>query len=163
MADSVADADSVGSAVVVLGDGLGVGVGVGLGDVVVGVTDGEVVPVDGLGDLVVVVGLGDFVVADGLGDFVVLVGLAVGLVVVPLSGSSGSGVPRVTESSPPSTEPKTRVAWKRRVQRTGTSRTLRPVRGASTIMPSPAYIATWWMPVQLLDELKNSRSPGSRE
>jgi hypothetical protein len=56
-----------------------------------------------------------------------------------------------------------RVAPKRRVQRTGTSRTSRPVRGASTIMPSPAYIATWWICCQLLEELKNSRSPGSSE
>jgi len=30
-------------------------------------------------------------------------------------------------------------------------------------MPLPAYIATWWMPVQLFVELKNSRSPGSSE
>jgi hypothetical protein len=56
-----------------------------------------------------------------------------------------------------------RVAANNLVQRTGTSRTFRPVRGASTIMPSPAYMATWWMPVQLVDELKNSRSPGSSE
>jgi hypothetical protein len=56
-----------------------------------------------------------------------------------------------------------RVAPKSRVQRTGTRRTLRPVRGASIIMPAPAYIATWWMLCQLLDELKKSRSPGSSE
>jgi hypothetical protein len=30
-------------------------------------------------------------------------------------------------------------------------------------MPSPAYMATWWMPVQLVVELKKSRSPGSSE
>ena len=79
------------------------------------------------------------------------------------SAGSGSGAPRTGPTVVPSTEPKTRVAWKRRVHRTGTSRTVRPVRGASTIMPSPAYIATWWMPRQLFEKLKNSRSPGRSE
>jgi hypothetical protein len=55
------------------------------------------------------------------------------------------------------------VAWNSLLHRTGTSRTLRPVRGASTISPLPAYIATWWMLVQLLLELKKSRSPGTSE
>ena len=65
--------------------------------------------------------------------------------------------------APPWTEPNTRVAWKSRLHRTGTRRTFKPVRGASTIMPLPAYIVTWWMPFQLLDELKNSKSPGSSD
>jgi hypothetical protein len=75
----------------------------------------------------------------------------VGAVVVPPPVGSGSGAPRIGPWVTPSTEPKMRVAWKSRDQRTGASRTLRPVRGASTIMPLPAYIATWWMPRQLVE------------
>ena len=118
--------------------------------------------VDGLvGGLGLVDGLdGGFGLDGGLlvglvGGFVVAGGLSLGV--------SGSGEPNVGPSTLPSIEPKIRVAPNSLVQRTGVRRTLRPVRGASTIMPSPAYIATWWMPVQLLDELKNSRSPGSSE
>jgi hypothetical protein len=101
------------------------------------------------------------------GDVLGVVGFVVGGLVVGLVPEPPPLLPgMLPKSGPwtgPSTEPYTRVAWNRRVQRTGTSRTSRPVRGASTILPSPAYIATWWMPVQLFVELKKSRSPGSSE
>ncbi len=122
---------------VVLGDGLGVGVGDGLVGFVVGVV-GFVVGVVGL-----VVGGRLVGVAGGCG----VAGVEPGAV----SSVSGSGVPRSGSGVSPSTEPRTRVAWNSRDQRTGTSRTFRPVRGASTIMPLPAYMATWWMPRQLLE------------
>jgi hypothetical protein len=130
--------------------GLLVGVGVGDGVGLVGVTEGEGAFVGFVPDGV---GAGVFVVFDGLG-------VGVGVEEWPGLGLIESGSGALLE---PSTEPNTRVAWKSLVHRTGTSRTLRPVRGASTILPSPAYMATWWILVQLLDELKNSRSPGSSE
>ena len=71
-----------------------------------------------------------------------VVGRVVGVVVPPLP-FDGGGALRSGPWVGPSTEPYTRVAWNSRVQRTGVRRTLRPVRGASTIMPLPAYIATW--------------------
>jgi hypothetical protein len=124
--------------------GLGVGLGVGLAD-----GDGEVdvlgeVEPDGDGDDEELLGFGEPLV----GGFVVLLGdgLPDGLVPVgdgDLTGSSGSGAPRSGVSVSPSIDPKIRVAANRRVHRTGARRTLRPLRGASTIMPSPAYIATW--------------------
>jgi hypothetical protein len=80
---------------------------------------------------------------DVVGGLVVglVVGCVVGVVVppLPLDGGAFRSGPWVG----PSTEPYTRVAWNSRVQRTGVSRTSRPVRGASTIRPLPAYIATW--------------------
>ena len=80
---------------------------------------------------------------DVVGGLVVglVVGCVVGVVVppLPLDGGAFRSGPWVG----PSTEPYTRVAWNSRVQRTGVSRTSRPVRGASTIKPLPAYIATW--------------------
>jgi hypothetical protein len=135
----------------VVGGGVGGGGGGGVGGVVVGgvVVGGAVVGGVVVGGLVV-----GGVVVGGL----VVVGGVVGLLPFDGGGALRSG-PWVG----PSTEPYTRVAWKRRVQRTGVSRTSRPVRGASTILPSPAYIATWWMPVQLFVELKKRRSPGSSE
>jgi hypothetical protein len=127
--------------------GLGVGLGVGLadgdgdddgeGDVL-----GEVEP-DGDGDEELL-GFGEPPVGgfvDLLGDG--LTGVFVALGDGDLTGSSGSGAPRSGVSVSPSMEPKMRVAANRRVHRTGASRTFRPLRGASTIMPSPAYIATW--------------------
>jgi hypothetical protein len=129
----VAPAVGVGSPVVV-----GV-VGSVVGVVVVGVVVGVVGFVVG----VVVVGVVGLVVAGVVGG---VVGFLVGVVV-----GSGSGEPRSGPSETPWTEPKTRVAWKSRLHRTGVSRTVRPVRGASTIMPLPAYIATWWMPRQLFE------------
>ena len=131
--------------------------------------DGEVDGVPVVGGVVVddPDGLGDDDDGDVEGDVVggLVVGLVVGCVVgvvVPLP-LDGGGAPRSGPWVGPSTEPYTRVAWNSRVQRTGVSRTSRPVRGASTIRPLPAYIATWWIPVQLFVELKNSRSPGSSE
>jgi hypothetical protein len=132
--------------------------GVVVGGVVVGgVVVGGVVGFDVGG----VVGflVGDFV---GVG---VLVGVGVFVGVEEPPDDEPPDEPPVvgTLVLPPSTGPYTRVAPKSEDQRTGTSRTVRPVRGASTIMPLPAYIATWWICCQLLVELKNSRSPGSSE
>ena len=90
-------------------------------------------------------------------------GLLVGGLLVGGVVRVGSGVTTGGVCAGPSTGPYTRVAANSRVHRTGTSRTCTPLRGASTIRPLPAYMATWWMPVQLLLELKNSRSPGSSE
>lgn len=80
---------------------------------------------------------------DVVGGLVVglVVGCVVGVVVPPLPLDGGAF--RSGPWTGPSTEPYTRVAWNSRVQRTGVSRTSRPVRGASTIRPLPAYIATW--------------------
>jgi len=127
--------------------------GFGLADEVVGVGVGDGVVFVGVSD-----GLGECnVEADGLGEWLEPLdggfdGLVGGLLFIGVVSSvSGSGAPSAGPSTPPSTEPKTRVAWNSLVQRTGTSRTFSPVRGASTIMPLPAYMATWWMPRQLLE------------
>jgi hypothetical protein len=138
--------------------GVVVGVSDGLGDVEVGGVLGEVEVGGVLGEVEVggVLGLVGGVVGGRL------LGRVVGVVGwLPFDG--GGGALRSGPCVGPSTEPYTRVAWKRRVQRTGVRRTVRPVRGASTIMPLPAYMATWWMPSQLFVELKKSRSPGSSE
>jgi hypothetical protein len=107
---------------------------------------------DGVLDFVGGVPLGGvigFVVFDGFG---VADGLFGGFVELPAVLLSSGAIPlRSGPSVVPSTEPYTRVAWKREDHRTGVNRTSRPVRGASTIMPLPAYIATWWMPRQLFE------------
>jgi hypothetical protein len=100
-------------------------------DGVLGPVDGVVGPVDGLVGLVV----GGLVVADGDGDGVPLP--------VPLSLPDVGRWLRSGPCTGPSTDPNTRVAWNSRVHRTGVSRTSRPVRGASIIIPLPAYMATW--------------------
>jgi len=113
--------------------GLVVGSPVGCGAEVVGFAD-VVGEVEVLGDVEGEV--------DGDVDGVLEVGgFELGLVLVDVLGlgvadvvvGSGSGSPSTGPSVTPSTEPNTRVAWNRRVQRTGTSRTLSPVRGASTM------------------------------
>jgi hypothetical protein len=145
------DPDGLGEVEVGDPDGLG-GPEVRDGDEL-GRLDGEVGPVVGR-----VVGPGGVV-----GRVVGVVGRVIEVGGFPPLPPEDGGTVRSGPWVAPSTEPYTRVASNSRVQRTGVSRTLRPVRGASTIMPSPAYIATWWIPVQLFVELKNSRSPGSSE
>jgi hypothetical protein len=122
------DDDGFGDTGVLL-DVVGVGVGPGEDD------DGP-----GAGELLDGPGFGSVELDDGCGfgfggSFVLVTdGLGFG---VALSG------PRSGRLDGPLIGPYTRVAWKRRVQRTGVSRTSSPVRGASTIMPLPAYMATW--------------------
>jgi hypothetical protein len=163
VADVEADpgAEPVGGVPVGLGasdeDGGGAGVGDGVGVGLVGLGAGLGDGLDGL-DGREVVGVGPGELGDGRG----FVGAAVVGVGPGLSTPAGPGLSPPSGGGP-SVGPYTRVAWKRRVHRTGVSRTVRPVRGDSTIMPSPAYMATWWMPIQLLVVLKKSRSPGSSE
>ena len=92
-------------------------------------------------------GVDEGLLEDGDGLVGVVGGLVVGLVVVGLLVGrgllAGGGWFRLGACVEPSTDPYTRVAWNNRVQRTGASRTFSPLRGASTIMPLPAYMATW--------------------
>lgn len=133
-----------------VGGGLVVGSEVGgfevgvVGGLDVGVVGGFEVGVVG-GFEVGVVGGFDEGLVGGFDDGLVG-GLEDGLVVDPPPAVLLSSGVMWLRSGPwvtPSTEPRTRVAWNICDQRTLVSRTSRPVRGASTIMPLPAYMATW--------------------
>ncbi|HEV8570269.1 MAG TPA: hypothetical protein VGQ92_24810, partial [Actinoplanes sp.] len=101
--------------------GVVVGVSDGLGDVEVGGVLGDVEVGDVLGEVEVGGVLG--VVGGVVGGL--LLGRVVGVVGwLPFDG--GGGALRSGPCVGPSTEPYTRVAWKRRVQRTGVRRTVRP-------------------------------------
>ncbi len=110
-----------------------VGLPVGCGADVVGFAD-VVGEVEVVGDVEVEVEVdGDGVLEVGGFELGLVLVDVLGLGVADVVVGSGSGSPSTGPSVTPSTEPNTRVAWNRRVQRTGTSRTLSPVRGASTI------------------------------
>jgi hypothetical protein len=131
LAGGLAGADEAGGGGVVTGPD-------DFGGVLVGVDfDGETVLEGEVLDVGDVVLLGVALLGVVPGFDVVALGFGVLVVDVVLLGTAGGFC------GGPSTDPKTRVAAKSRVHRTGTSRTVRPVRGDSTIIPLPAYMATW--------------------